>query len=205
MNRAFKALKKLDVAFYKVMEESLLVRAASLAVSKCIPFFIEIYLFKVIYKNKVMSHIFRFYGSHVSDYYCHKGGKSEFWLSEKSLYWHLWRQRDIDKFASIAWQNEKISSIIGDSKASAVELGFGIGKNHQAVFYKNGLKEYIAVEPNVFVDKFINQRSKNLKVLHKSTMAFMETKPSFDFLILCGGVLMYFSESEIDSFLNFCL
>ena len=166
--------------------------------------------FDWIYASPNRRKRFGFYGREVFlsgyNHYRITNGNLDYWMSPESLYWHLWRQSE--------WNRGELSEIISrpdlrglfDSPTgTAVELGFGIGKNYFAIRDRIRVKCYIGVEPNASCVQYAARKAAKLnddrlQLVNSEAIAFLERPEcqEFDLLLVFGGVLMYFSPDEID-------
>lgn len=156
-------------------------------------------LFDRLFRSKARRRLLGPYGqvcfsTAYNDFRLAQGNRS-YWLSKESLYWHFWRQTDTtpEVLRSLF---ERIPAL-RDPALTAVELGFGIGKNryfHPELFpYRN----FIGVEPNPYCVEVARKRMPDIKVLCTDNHTVKEMQP--DVLLVFGGVLMYMEPAEIDS------
>jgi trans-aconitate methyltransferase len=122
-------------------------------------------------------------------------GNLHYWLSRESLYWHFWRQTDTTP-EPLQMLVERIPAL-SDPSLTALELGFGIGKNryfHPKLF---PFRKYIGVEANPYCVDVARQRMPDVEVVCALNNAVGNIKA--DVLFVFGGVLMYQSPEEVDS------
>ena len=119
-------------------------------------------VFDVIFRSGLRRRLFNFYGSHVANFsYLRRGGDQlKFWLSKESLYWHFWRQTDTnDEIFKEIFSIEPIKNIFSNGGGlTAVELGFGIGKNYDKFLRQKKFTKYIAVEPNQYLCHYVAKK-----------------------------------------------
>lgn len=162
-----------------------------------------LWAFDLLYRSRLARMLLYFYGFHVFHYsYGSRDGDNwKYWMSRESLYWHLWRQTDVDDLTEVLSRPE-IKEVLSDPSITAIEVGFGIGKNYGAFFRRNSFRRYIASEPNVFACEYARGRfrDRNLVIESTSVEDIIRDSRSFDALLVCGGVFMCLPKRIVDEF-----
>lgn len=164
-------------------------------------------MFDVIFRSGLRRRLFDFYGANIAKYSYLRRGSDQlgYWLSRESLYWHFWRQTDTnDKIFDEILSLEPVKNLLSDEGGlTAVEIGFGLGKNYAKFLRQNNFKKYIAVEPNVYLCNYVAKRflsDKNFEVVNASVADFTSQERGFDILVCSGGVFMYLDSQTVNRF-----
>lgn len=164
-------------------------------------------LYARLYNFKLFRLLFGFYGQHVWIYCYRQKDKVDslnWWLCKESLYWHFYYQLSFDRHIEEILKIPEINEIMQNSELTAIEIGFGIGKNYRYWFKNNRLKKYIAVEPNIYMGEYVKRKfhENNFCLLTKSVEELLYSDVTFDILIATGGVFMFLSPEITDAFLK---
>lgn len=161
-------------------------------------------IFDAIFQFKLTALLFNFYGSHVSSFSLHE--RKINWLDQGALYWQLWRQTDIhDQVIKEILAIDELGAYLADNSLTAVDIGFGTGKNYTKYFKNNNLKEYIGVEPNKYVCEYVKKKFgaiRNFTIINQSLRGLIDGGQCFDLLFAFGGVFKYVDEKTVDDFFN---
>lgn len=157
-------------------------------------------IFDFIFRKKTGRLLFNFYGRNVFgySYLTRDKDNDKYWLSRDSLYWHFWRQSDLN-----AKQLKEILSVVSLQSTNVVEVGFGLGRNYRLLH--NGVNSYTAVEPNKYLCEYVVKKigsDKNFKIINQSTEKFISHNPKFDVLVATNGVFMYVDKEIVDKFFS---
>lgn len=161
-------------------------------------------MFRFLYSFRFIKTNFAFYGNGVflSTYSVPGRDNLSYWLSQESLYWHFWRQTDVDTTElQEVLAIPEVRILLADKSLTAVELGFGVGKNYGTLLRRNRLKKYVAVEANRYLCNFTAHKFRNecnLFIINQTIKDFVQGDFKFDILICAGGVLMYLDKETID-------
>ena len=165
-----------------------------------------LWAFDWIFRSGFRRRLFDFYGANVAKYsYLRREGQLDYWLSKESLYWHFWRQTDTHA-KTLREVASSLNTIVFKNEATsltAVELGFGVGKDYAKFFKRLNFKKYIAVEPNAYLCDYAVKKflfDKNLEIINALVGDFIEQRRSFDFLFCSGGVFMYLDQPNVNAF-----
>jgi hypothetical protein len=171
---------------------------------------LSIRVFDWIYQSPARRKRLAFYGREVfhSGYNSQRiaSGNLDYWMSPEALYWHLWRQTEWDRAElSQIMESDDLKGVFDAASNTAVELGFGIGKNYFAIRERIKLGKYIGVEPNPACVRYAAAKAsklhdRRLQLVNASAVDFLESSgcQDFDLLLVFGGVLMYLSPEELD-------
>ena len=159
---------------------------------------IPLNVFDFIFRTKTGRLLFNFYGRNVFGYSYLSRNKDndKYWLSRDSLYWHFWRQSDLNNK-----QLKEILSIVSLQSTKVVEIGFGLGRNYRLLH--NGVNSYTAVEPNKYLCDYAAKKfsgDKNFKIINQPIEKFLRNNHKFDVLVATNGVFMYVSKKIVDEF-----
>ncbi|HBB65187.1 MAG TPA: hypothetical protein DCZ84_00920 [Candidatus Vogelbacteria bacterium] len=164
-------------------------------------------VFDYLFRSALRRRLFNFYAFHIfhDSYTKRDGDQLGYWLSKESLYWHFWRQTDIDQTAldevvSLA----PVHQSLHNKELIAVEIGFGIGKGYASRLKDNTLKKYIAVEPNAYLCTHMQKKFKseqNFEVVCATADEFIaQDRGGVDILLCANGVFMYMDPDSVDAF-----
>ena len=152
-------------------------------------------LFDQLFRVKLVRKGFNFYAHHVfMCAYDRRKDTEDYWLSKEALYWFFYSRyhADTGQIDQIL-QVPEVSAFLRDDSLTAVELGFGIGRNYRYLRNHICLKKYIAIELNSFACKYAaaEYSEPNFKVLNQSIEEFTNETFPFEVLLVFGRVLMY--------------
>ncbi|TGL56185.1 class I SAM-dependent methyltransferase [Leptospira ognonensis] len=159
--------------------------------------------FDWLFSNPLRAKLLAPYGMHVfMSSYENRLDNFLYWNSKESLYWHLYRQTDVNKnLISILQQNENFSAFLQDPNLEIVELGIGIGKTTRFLTDNHLLtyKHLIGTDTNEFVCNYLNENNliKNASVYQLNAEQIIERELKMDLLMAHGGVFMYLSEEIV--------
>ena len=159
-------------------------------------------LFDRLFRIRLIRKGFNFYAHHVfMSAYDRRKDTADYWLSQEALYWFFYSryQTDFDPLDR-AFQIPEVKAFLQDSSLTAVELGFGIGRNYRYLQKQIHLKQYIAVEINSFACKYAKTEylEANFRVLNQSIEQFITESFPFEVLLVFGRVLMYLPQPVLD-------
>jgi len=163
-------------------------------------------VFDYIFRSALRRRIFNFYAFHIfhDSYTKRDGDQLGYWLSKESLYWHFWRQTEMDQTAlDEVVSLEPVRQSLHNKELIAVEIGFGVGKSYASRLKDNTLKKYIAVEPNAYLCTHMQKKFKseqNFEVVCATADEFMAQDQQFDILLCANGVFMYMDTLTMDRF-----
>lgn len=168
-----------------------------------LPFSFFCWLFSSKWSGKLLN----FYGSHCFNYY-QRQGQDLYWLSRESLYWHFWRQTDMDRdLLKDVFLRPELSAFFYNSEYTCLEIGFGIGKSYKYWLRDNNyLKKYTALELNRYACDYARKafREENFEIYNQSLDVFIQQeKREFNIVFAANGVLMYCSPDVIDAFCQY--
>lgn len=159
---------------------------------------LPIVLFDMLFGHRVMARLFAFYGHHVFQAdYANRPSNEEYWLGQRSLYWHLYRQHDVFKLPTYP---AEILELFGRGDLTFAEPGFGIGKQARHLLANGVLrfKSYIAAEPNDYARAYAARHMPEFT--YKAGELSDLLSETFDVLVINGGVLMYCDLKTVDEF-----
>ena len=159
-------------------------------------------LFDRLFQIKSVRSLFNFYAHHVfMSAYDSRTNTTEYWLSKAPMYWFFYSRYQID-FEKIdrMLKMPEVSAFLQDSSLTAVELGFGIGRNYRYLREQIDLRKYVAVEINSFACDYARNQypDPNLQVINQSIEAFVAESFPFEVLLVFGRVLMYLPPPVLD-------
>src|SRR3989344_1979657 len=121
-------------------------------------------VFDYLFRSALRRRLFNFYAFHIfhDSYTKRDGDQLGYWLSKESLYWHFWRQTEMDQTAlDEVVSLEPVRQSLHNKELIAVEIGFGVGKSYASRLKDNTLKKYIAVEPNAYLCTHMQKKFKS--------------------------------------------
>ena len=163
-------------------------------------------MFDFLFRSAIRRRFFNFYGPHIFHGSYKKRDRDQlgYWLSKESLRWHFWRQTEIDhKTLKEVISLAPVRNCLYNPELTAVEIGFGIGKNYSVALKNNVLKKYIAVEPNTYLCTYAQKKfrsERNFEVVCATADEFIAQDQKFDILFCANGVFMYMDPSSVDAF-----
>lgn len=130
--------------------------------------------------------------------YRSRAGNADYWLSDKSIYWHLAREHDIDfgLLDTLAQWAEGRELLMAASVI--VEPGYGLGKMTTALLQRGYLapRRLVGLERCEIVRRYAEKRRPRQVELRDGDLLDLPSE-RFDTLLLNGGVLMFYDPETL--------
>jgi hypothetical protein len=162
-------------------------------------------VFDRLFRVRPIARLLAPYGLHVFlSRYKKRLNNESYWLSRESLYWHLYRQNDVqdESLRGIAAE-PRLRERMTNGELTFLEPGFGLGKQTRAMMAAGLLsfRTLYACDLNPHVRAYVKKRfGPTFTLLDATIRDLSTTAPQFDVLLANGGVFMYTEAQELDQF-----